>query len=330
MANEVKKVEKKDEIKDLGQKAITNMLNQVVSYAELENSQLTPEQKRYAVGIITNINKRVVSDKELSWGKLDIQGCQLPAQIKRFSRLELQLENSEIFIDIRNNGKTGLKDINIKLQYQGLEKIITKYCTFGGKKVIRFYKDVVCKGDTFEMKLDLATGLTKITKHEYYQTNDVDYRNKLENITNAYAIAYIFENNELIPYIVTIDKNRIERAKRSATTHNIWNADTRKMCIKTAVWELYYSLKPFIEMPQDILEDFSKATENDVDFNKDFVNTTMEEVKDQVDNNVDTEEIDNSFVEEEVNNTNTNVGNDNNNVDDDDEFLFTPFDAKLF
>ena len=125
MSNEVKV---KNEIKDLGQQAITNMMNQVVSFANLENSQLTAKETQYAVGIITNINKKVVSDPNLSWKTLDIQGCQLPAQIKRYAKLNLQLENSEIFLDIRNNGKTGLKDINIKLQYQGLEKLMTRYC----------------------------------------------------------------------------------------------------------------------------------------------------------------------------------------------------------
>lgn len=288
MSNEVKN---EIQVKDLGQKAITSMMNQVTSYAELENTKLTQKETQYAIGIITNINKKVVSDSNLSWKVLDIQGNQLPAQIKRFARLNLQLENSEIFIDIRNNGKTGLKDINLKLQYQGLEKLMTRYCTFGDKKIVRFYKDVICKGDKIVEKPNLSTGLLELKDHEYFVTDDVEYRNKLENIIGAYAIAYVEENGKLNPYVARIDKNRIERGRKSATTQNIWNADTRKMVIKTAVWELYAMMKPYMVMPQDLVEDFSRATENDVDFNKDYINAEYEEVETNVKENVSTEEV---------------------------------------
>lgn len=295
MANEVK-------VKDLGQQAIANMLNQVNSFANLENTQLTQKETQYAVGIIGNINKRVISDKELNWQKLDIQGCQLPAQIKRFARLNLQLENQELFIDIRNNGKTGLKDINLKLQYQGLEKLMMRYCTFGDKKIVRFYKDVICKGDKIVEKPNLSTGLLELKDHEYFETDDIEYRNKLENIIGAYAIAYVEENGKLNPYVARIDKNRIERGRKSATTQNIWTADTRKMVIKTAVWELYAMMKPYMLMPQDLVEDFAKATENDVDFNnKDYINAEINDVKENVQNNVASEELNvdfDSFEEE--------------------------------
>ena len=284
-------------VKDLGQQAITNMLNQVNSFAQLENTKLTQKETQYAVGIITNINKKVVSDK-ISWGQLDIQGCQLPAQIKRFARLNLQLENQEIFIDVRNNGKTGLKDINLKLQYQGLEKLMTRYCVFDGKKIVRFYKDVICKGDKIVEKPNLATGLFELKEHEYFETDDVDYRNKLENIIGAYAIAYVEENGKLNPYVARIDKNRIERARKSAMTQNIWNADTRKMVLKTAVIELYNSMKPYIVMPQDLVSDLDEIHKQDVDFNKDFVNAEYEEVQSAVEENVASEEVTVSFDEE--------------------------------
>lgn len=320
MANEVKNEVK---VKDLGQQAITNMMNQVVSYANLENTQLTQKETQYAIGIITNINKKVVGDPDLSWGKLDIQGNQLPAQIKRYARLNLQLENQEIFIDIRNNKNTGLKDINLKLQYQGLEKLMVRYCTFGGKQIIRFYKDVICKGDKVVEKPNLKTGLLELKDHEYFETEDVDYRNKLENITGAYAIAYVMENGELNPYICKIDKNRIIRARKSATTKNIWDEDTRKMVLKTAVWELWSTMKPFMVMPQDLVKDFEEITKNDVDFNnQDFINTTAEEVKEKVYEQVASEEITASFDD------------DNNNVDEngvvEETPQYKPFNDKLF
>lgn len=307
MSNEVKN---EIQVKDLGQKAITSMMNQVVSYANLENTQLSKKETQYAVGIITNINKKVVSDSNLSWNVLDVQGCQLPAQIKRFARLNLQLENQELFIDIRNNSKTGLKDINLKLQYQGLEKLMMRYCTFGEKKIVRFYKDVICKGDKIVEKPNLSTGLLELKDHEYFETDDVEYRNKLDNIIGAYAIAYVEENGKLNPYVARIDKNRIERGRKSATTQNIWNVDTRKMVIKTAVWELYAMMKPYMLMPQDLVVDFTRATENDVDFNKEFINANYEEVETKVKKNVATEEVIEFDDYEEVNEEFTELDND--------------------
>ena len=76
-------------------------------------------------------------------------------------------------------------------------------------------------------------------QYDYYETDDVDYRNKYENIIGAYAIAYILEDGKLNPYIARIDKNRIERGKKAAMTQNIWNSDTRKMVIKTENFEIY-------------------------------------------------------------------------------------------
>ncbi len=285
-------------VKDIGQKAITSMLNQVVSYAEMEQQKLTPKEKQYAVGIITQINKKISSDNTLSWQVLDIKGCQLPAQIKRFARLNLQLENNEIWLDIRNNKNTGLKDINIKMQYQGVEKYLVNYCS---KKIIRFAKDVICKGDVIDDEVDLTTGITKLTKHKKFETDEVDYRNKLENITGAYAIAYAEENGEIIPYVAMIDKNRIEKARKSAPTQAIWNADTKKMVIKTAVWELLNIMKPFMNAPQDIVKDFEDATSGDVDFNnKDYINADVNEVNDNVEKNIGSVEMTNSFQEQEV------------------------------
>lgn len=294
-------------VKDLGQMAITNMLNQVNSFASLENQKLSDKETQYAVGIITNINKKVVSDSTLSWNILDIQGCQLPAQIKRYARLNLQLENQEIFLDIRNNGKTGLKDINIKMQYQGLEKLLMRYCD---KKVIRFKKDVICKGDDFEQIEDFDSGITKISKHVYFKTDDVDYRNKLENIIGAYAIAYVEEYGKLVPYTCIIDKNRIERARKSAMTKTIWDVDTRKMTLKTACWELWNVMKPFMVMPQDLVEDFTRATENEVDFNnKDFINVSASDVKEVVKEDIiNAQELQNDF--EDFDNDNENVESD--------------------
>ena len=295
-------------VKDIGQVATTKMLSQVIDFANLDSMPLTNVEKQYAVGIITNINKKISTpDKDgrrVEWQDLDVKGCQLPQQIKSYAKLGLQIELQEMFIDIRNNGKTGLKDINLKMQYQGVEKIITRYCTYGDKKVVRFYKDIICKGDKIVEKPNLLTGLYEIKSHDYYETDDVDYRNKYENIIGAYAIAYILEDGKLNPYIARIDKNRIERGKKAAMTQNIWNSDTRKMVIKTAVWELYNVLKPYMIMPQEVANDLDKIIKNEVNFdNKDFIEVEAEDVKKTVKESIASEKVDNDFNNDETNNS---------------------------
>ena len=97
---------------------------------------------------------------------------------KSFARIGLSSINKELYVDIRNNKYTGKKDINILKQYQGLEKELIKWSS---KKIVRFYKDVVCQGDEFQRPLDFA-GINKITKHEQH------YRNNLAILFGAYAL----------------------------------------------------------------------------------------------------------------------------------------------
>ena len=86
----------------------------------------------------------------------------------------LSPSSNELYIDIRNNKYTGKKDIYIKKQYQGVEKELIKWSK---KEIVRFLKDIVCKGDDFVMETDFLTGLPLITKH--IKNQDVD-RNDLE------------------------------------------------------------------------------------------------------------------------------------------------------
>ena len=41
----------------------------------------------------------------------------------------------------------------------------------------------------------------------------------------------------------------------------IWKQDTTKMVIKTAVWELYNMLKPFINLPIELKADWANTNE---------------------------------------------------------------------
>lgn len=254
--------EVKNELKvlpDIGKKMLGNMVEQVSQFANIENTPLTNKEKAYAssiaLGVIT-----AVQNRDISWNQIDVK--QVAEQVKAYSRLGLTLQDNEIYIDIRKNGKTGMQDVNIKKQYQGIEKEIVKWCS---KKVVRFKKDVICDGDIFEVETDFETGLDKIVKHE--KAKGVD-RNDLKNITGAYQIAYIEENEKLVQYNVIIDRNRIDRALKASPTNEkpIWKADTQRMVLKTATWSLYnYVLKPFMNIPIELKADWDK-TQDEMNF----------------------------------------------------------------
>lgn len=240
--------------KDLGKSMLDGMLKQVEAFAKLDQTPLNQQETAFALDILESVYKKVM-EQGLSWGQIDIMGCGLYSQVKSYARLGLTIRDNELYIDIRNNGKTGLKDINIKKQYQGLEKELVKWCS---KKIVRFYKDIVCAGDNLEKEFNFETGLTEIKKHE--KDPKVD-RNKLDNIIGAYAIAYVRElptDTKTTPYMIYIDRNRIMRAYNASPTKEktIWNLDTRKMVLKTASWELYNYFKPFIEIPIELKKDW--------------------------------------------------------------------------
>lgn len=243
--------------KDLGKTMLNGMLQQVEAFAKIEQTPLNQRETAFALDILESVYKKV-QEQGLSWGQIDIAGCGLYSQVKAYARLGLTIRDNELYIDIRNNNKTGLKDINIKKQYQGLEKELIKWSS---KKIVRFYKDIVCMGDDLEQEFNFLTGLTEIKKHK--KDPNVD-RNKLENITGAYAIAYVREREQdesLTPYMVYIDRNRILRAYNASPTKEktIWKLDTRKMVLKTASWELYNYFKPFIEIPIELKKDWEET-----------------------------------------------------------------------
>lgn len=236
-------------------------LNLVNEQASIEKTPLSEKEISYAVSIIANANRKI-NDAKITWNDVDFMGCQLPQQIKRFARLGMSIEENDIFIDIRNHKDSNLKDINIKKQYQGIEKEIIRFCI---KNVVRFYSDVICEGDVFEMQTDFATGLQKVVNHTYAQGVD---RNKLENIVGAYKIAYVEENGTLNQYVAYVDKNRIMRAYNASASREktIWKADTRLMVLKTATWVLYNNvMKPYMQVPTELLDDW-KATQDEMEF----------------------------------------------------------------
>lgn len=262
---------------------LSGMLSRVKELSEIENTPLTSEEKSFALEILQDINKKV-SEKRIMWSEIDIVGCALYSQVKSFARIGLSSINKELYVDIRNNKYTGKKDINILKQYQGLEKELIKWSS---KKIVRFYKDVVCQGDEFEIGVDFNTGINKITKHK--KTTSID-RNNLANIIGAYAIAYVKENDEIVPYIANIDKNRITRAYNASPTETktIWKQDTTKMVIKTAVWELYNMFKPFVNLPIELKADWVNTNEK-----MDWVNTeaTQEELTKELEVDANSGEI---------------------------------------
>lgn len=247
------------QVPDIGKKALRNMLSQVEQFASIENTPLTKKEMTYASDIVMAVIKKVEESK-VSWNDVDVKD--VVGQIKRYARLGLSISENELYVDMRNNGKTGKKEINIKKQYQGIEKELIKWCS---KKIVRFYGDIICTGDTFETEIDFKSGIENVVKHK--KNLDID-RNKLDNITGAYKIAYIEENGKLVQYPVIVDRNRIMRAYNASPTNEkpIWKADTQRMVSKTASWCLYnYVLKPFVNIPIELKEDWAK-TQDEMNF----------------------------------------------------------------
>lgn len=244
---------------DIGKKALRNMLSQVEQFANIENTPLTKKEMTYASDIVMAVIKRVEESK-VSWNDVDIKD--VVGQIKRYARLGLSIAENELYVDMRNNGKTGKKEINIKKQYQGIEKELIKWCS---KKIIRFYGGIICEGDEFETEVDFETGIEKVVSHKKNKSVD---RNKLEKMTGAYKIAYIEENGNLVQYPVIIDRNRIMRAYNASPTNEkpIWKADTQRMVLKTTSWCLYnYVLRPFVNIPVELKSDWEK-TQDEMNF----------------------------------------------------------------
>ena len=264
---ETKKVETKEIVKkeenaltDVGQKLTTYLLDQTQSFARIEGTELTGEEKIFAVNTICDIDKKL-REQGISWQQVDVIGCKIPQQIKRYARLGLSTSDGEIYVDVRFNGKTGKNDVFIKKQYQGVEKEIIKYCT---KKIDHFKRGVICVGDEVEIEEDFETGYDKVTKHKKNPDKNLD-RNLLDNIVGAYEIAYEkLPDGSFVQHVALIDKNRIMRAYNASPSREktVWKNDTQRMVLKTAAWVLYNNvLKPYIEIPTSLKKDWEETND---------------------------------------------------------------------
>lgn len=253
---------KKEEtaLSDVGQKITTYLLDQTQSFARIEGTELTGEEKIFAVNTICDIDKKL-REQGIDWKQVDVIGCKVPQQIKRYARLGLSTSDGEIYVDVRYNSKTGKYDVTIKKQYQGLEKEIIKFCS---KKIDHFKRGVICVGDEFEIEEDFETGYDKVTKHKKNPDKNLD-RNLLDNITGAYEIAYEkLPDGSFVQHVALIDKNRIMRAYNASPSREktVWKNDTQRMVLKTAARVLYNNvLKPYIEIPISLKKDWEETND---------------------------------------------------------------------
>lgn len=268
---------------------VERFLTQVVNYAETSGEILDQKTKTLAVDIITGANKVVVGN-QYRWSEIDIQGCGLISQIKRYAKLGLTMED-KLYVDIRRNGKTNLYDINIKPQYQTIEKLIVKYFML---QVLRFKEDVICIGDELIEEENFNTGLSKIVGHK--RNNEID-RNKLDNIIGAYKIMYIKDVDGVInQYVIKIDKNRIDRAYKASPSREktVWNLDSRKMILKTCTWEMWNdkNIRAFMKFPEDIMEDLSVLDDtNEMNWNAETKFNNVSQAQENAQVNVATGEV---------------------------------------
>ena len=260
------------------------MMSKVDGVAASSGTQLSPRDKTFANDIILNTYKKMM-EEGINPNEINFIGCNFPGQVKRFARLGLSLNDKEIWLDIRNNTKAGKKDINIKIQYQGEEKLLSKFCkkNHGVKNII---KDVVLEGEELVQKRDFKTGDYEIIDHKIPDilNRNIDFKNK-DKVKGAYAVAY---HNNGSQTAIIIDKDRIDRAMKAAKTAMVWQSDFKKMVLKTVVHELYQELAKFNVIPDELLKDYSEMV------------IAKNEVQSEINANANKEFIDVDFVENDA------------------------------
>lgn len=260
------------------------MMSKVDGVAASSGTQLSPRDKTFANDIILNTYKKMM-EEGIDPNEINFIGCNFPGQVKRFARLGLSLNDKEIWLDIRNNTKAGKKDINIKIQYQGEEKLLSKFCkkNHGVKNII---KDVVLEGEELVQKRDFKTGDYEIIDHKIPDilNRNIDFKNK-DKVKGAYAVAY---HNNGSQTAIIIDKDRIDRAMKAAKTAMVWQSDFKKMVLKTVVHELYQELAKFNVIPDELLKDYSEMV------------IAKNEVQSEINANANKEFIDVDFVENDA------------------------------
>ena len=259
--------------KDFSQALIESTLNKITDIVTYSNEVFTPQAKINACDIITTID-HTLNERGYRWNQIDAKGSGLIMQIKKWAKLGVDCSTDKFYSDIRANNKTGMYDIKVKAQYQTVEKLMILYCR---KRIVKFRTEVICIGDELKTHFNYETGEEKIID---FIKNPKANRNSLDEITGAFKIAYIEENDGRISQIVTIiEKDRIVRAMEAAKTANVWNRDTQKMVKKTVTWEMFNGedIRPFMEYPVEIADDIKIVNENeDVDFNKEHKYATIE------------------------------------------------------
>ena len=247
------------------------MMLMVNDMAKKSACELSTIDKNYAMEMISTTYKRL-KESGTNVNEVDFVGCNFPGQVKRFARLGLSLNESELYLDLRNNSRTGKKDVNLKMQYQGEEKLLIKYCDLHGG-ITKIVKDVVMEGEELTYSRDMATGDIKVTDHKIPNIfkRDISYENRAK-MQGAYAIAYHKDGAQTFVYI---DMNRVNRAMEASASKEktIYKKDFMKMVLKTASHELYKTLKGYNVIPDDLQRDYLEAqlgvdeVENDIKAN---------------------------------------------------------------
>lgn len=161
------------------------------------------------------------------------------------------------------------------------------------KGVKNVFANCIFEGDEFEYKLDLDTGLKKITKHEQSFEN-ID----TSKIKGAYAVIVMEDGNN---YVEVMNINQIKNswnqgaAKGNSGAHKNF---TDEMAKKTVINR---ACKHFVSTSDDsdLLISAFERTNKEYD-PADIVETTHEEVKEEIKKNANKEVIEAPIVDAEV------------------------------
>ena len=142
------------------------------------------------------------------------------------------------------------------------------------KGVKNVYANIIYEGDEFEYKIDLDTGIKKITKHEQsFENIDID------KIKGAYAVVVVEDGQN---YVEVMNIKQIRTAWNQGTMKGQSGAHknfTDEMAKRTVINR---ACKLFVKTSDDsdaLIETINKTYEYD---EQDIIQTTHEEVKEEI------------------------------------------------
>ena len=135
---------------DVGQKITTHLLDQTQSFARIEGTGAYRRRKDFCSQHYLRYRQKL-REQGIDWKQVDVIGCKVPQQIKRYARLGLSTSDGETMSMCGTTAKQGKMMLLSKAVSGYVEKKIIKFAQRNRPLQAR----VICVGDEFEIEEDL-------------------------------------------------------------------------------------------------------------------------------------------------------------------------------